>query len=165
MWLLIVALNHWYSTFMSDTPQKTPSVNSRSLLLPYALGLIIAMTIVHVVIAVTGGRVTVLAGALTAVVALGIVVWLRRNRKQLRRVRFGVVIAHTLAYVTVTTSFTLHLVIRVIALGSGGDASGAIGATLLGGSWFGATLVMSALWGLGLLIHLIGTVLGRGWED
>ena len=30
---------------------------------------------------------------------------------------------------------------------------------------FGATLVMSAAWGLGLITHLIASVVGRGWDD
>ncbi|MDN5877432.1 MAG: hypothetical protein L0H69_12255, partial [Brevibacterium sp.] len=68
------------------------------------------------------------------------------------------------AYVAVTTSFNLHAVIR--AMIAGGDAEvQSVAHTLLGSSWFGATLVMSAFWGLGLLLHLIGSVLGRGWED
>lgn len=79
--------------------------------------------------------------------------------------RFGVVIAHVIEFVTITTSYNLHAIIRVMfapfEVGGTGDPIRA----LLQSSWFGATLVMSALWGLGLLIHLLGSVLGRGWED
>ncbi|UVI36359.1 hypothetical protein [Brevibacterium spongiae] len=150
---------------MSITPQTTPAANARTLLLPYTLGLIIAMAIVQIVIAATGGEVTILAGALTAVVALGIVVWLWRNLRTLKRVRFGVAIAHVIAFVTVTTSFTLHAMTRVMSLGFEVDGAGDAARTLLESSWFGATIVMSGLWGLGLLIHLVGAVLGRGWED
>ncbi|SMX96660.1 hypothetical protein [Brevibacterium linens] len=150
---------------MSTMPQTSSPANARTLLLPYALGLIMAMLIVQVVIAATGGEVTVLAGILTAVVALGIAVWLWRNRRVLKRVRFGVVIAHVIACVTVTTSYNLHAVIRLIAAGGTDTTASDILRNALGGGWFGVTIVMSALWGFGLLIHLVGAVLGRGWED
>lgn len=149
---------------MVTRPQKSVTTNARSILLPYTLGLIIAMLIVQIVIALTGGEVTVLAGALTAVVALGIAGWLWRNHRALRHVRFGGVIAHAIAFVTVTTSYNLHALIQIVALRFG-DAPVSIAGPILSSSWFGATLVMSALWGLGLLLHLIGTILGRGWED
>lgn len=141
------------------------NVNARALLLPYALALIAAMAVVQAVIAFTGGEITVLVGALTAVVALGIVVWLWRNYRALTRVRFGVVVAHAIAFVTVTTSFNAHAGVRAITLGSEPDGIHAVAGELLATPWFGATLLMSALWGIGLLTHLIGVVLGRGWED
>ncbi|MDN6747651.1 MAG: hypothetical protein L0L93_11750, partial [Brevibacterium sp.] len=146
------------------TAQAAQTANARSLLLPYALTLIGAMLIIQFVIALTGGEVTILAGILTAIVAIGIAAWVVVNRRRLLHVRFGLVIAHVIAYVAVTTSFNLHAVIR--AMIAGGDAEvQSVAHTLLGSSWFGATLVMSAFWGLGLLLHLIGSVLGRGWED
>lgn len=145
-----------------DTTAQAP--NARSLLLPYTVTIIVAMVVVQSVIALTGGEVSVLAGVLTAAVALGIVVWLARIRRQLIRVRFGHVIAHAIAYVAVTTSFNLHAAIQTIVVG-GVDGPQAAAEGFFGSSWFGATLVMSAAWGLGLLIHLLGSVLGRGWED
>ena len=159
------AVNHRYSTNMTTASQTSSPANARTLLLPYTLGLIIAMTIVQIVVAATGGEVTILAGGLTALVAIGIAVWLWRNLTALKRVRFGVVIAHAIAFVTVTTSFNLHAILRVMFLGFEVDGAGDAARTLLESSWFGATLVMSALWGLGLLVHLLGSVLGRGWED
>lgn len=150
---------------MSTTPQTSSPANARTLLLPYTLGLIIAMAIVQIVIAATGGEVTVLAGILTAVVALGIAAWLWRNLRVLRRVRFGVVIAHAIGFVTVTTSFNLHAIVRLMAANALDTSAADIIHAALGGSWFGVTIVMSACWGLGLLIHLVGAVLGRGWED
>lgn len=159
------AVNHRYSTNMSTTLQTSPPANARTLLLPYALGLVIAMATVQIVIAATGGEITILAGILTAVVAVGIVVWLWRNLRPLRRVRFGVVIAHAIAFVAVTTSYNLHAIIRLMAERGVDRTASDVLHSALGGSWFGVTLVMSSLWGLGLLIHLIGSALGRGWED
>ncbi len=161
-----MALFQWYSTTM-NTPQRETSsaINARSLLLPYTLALIAAMAIIQVVIALTGGEVTVLAAVLTAVVAVGMMVWLWRNYRQLVHVRFGVVIAHAVAFVAVTTSYNAHAVVRALVLGSGDGGFEVVAQDLLATPWFGATLVMSAAWGLGLLTHLTGSVLGRGWED
>lgn len=157
-----MALNHWYSASMTIT--RTPeAVNARTLLLPYALALIAAMIGVQVCIAIEGGAITLFAGVLTAVIAVGIVVWLVVQRRALARIRFGGVIAHTVAYVTVTTSFTAHAVLRTIAV-AGSEGRDAASALLLGSPWFGATLVMSAAWGIGLLVHLLGAIAGRGWE-
>lgn len=139
-------------------PQTT--VNARSLLLPYTLGLVAAMLLIQATIALTGGDIGLLAGALTAVVALATATWMWRNARKLYRIRFGFAVAHAIAFTAVTTSFNLHAVIRVF----NGDAVAAA-PELLATPWFGATLLMSAAWGLGLLIHLTGTVLGRGWED
>lgn len=151
---------------MTTAPQTSSPANARELLLPYTLGLVVAMAIVQIVIAATGGEITILAGILTAVVALGIVVWLWRNLRVLKRVRFGVVVTHVIAFVTVTVSFNLHAVLRLMAAGSTTDTTAMEDLfDALGGSWIGVTIVMSGLWGLGLLIHLVGAVLGRGWED
>ncbi|QZY51943.1 hypothetical protein [Leucobacter tenebrionis] len=150
---------------MDTTVSPPNTVNARTLLLPYALTLVVAMGIVQAVIALTGGRITLLAIILTAVVALGIVVWLLANYRALTRVRFGVAVAHALAFVTVTTSFNAHAALRAFILGSGPEGFETVSRDLLATPWFGATLVMSAAWGIGLLIHLVGVVLGRGWED
>lgn len=104
---------------MITTSQTSSPANARSLLLPYALGLGVAMVIGQIVI----------------------------------------------TFVTVTTSFNLHAILRAMFLGFEVDGAGDAARIPLESSWFGATLVMSALWGLGLLVHLLGSVLGRGWED
>ena len=150
---------------MTKAPQKSSSANARALLLPYTLGLVVAMAVVQVVIAATGGEVTILAGGLTALVAIGIAVWLWRTLRVLMRVRFSVAIAHVIAFVIVTASFNLHAIVRVMAICFEVDGAGDTVRNLLESSWFGATIVMSGLWGLGLLIHLIGSVIGHGWED
>lgn len=148
---------------MAHNSASVNTVNARTLLLPYALTLVVAMAIIQIVIALTGGRITLLAGLLTGVVALGIAAWLWRTHRALTRVRFGVVIAHVLAFLTVTTSFNAHAVLR--AFGSGSEGLDVVAQDLLATPWFGATLVMSAVWGLGLLVHVVGVVIGRGWED
>lgn len=142
----------------------TSTINARSLLLPYLLGMIASTALVQVVIAVRGSHVDAVAGLLTAAVALGIAVWLVSNRRALSHVRFGWVIAHAIAFVTVTTSFNAHAVIKALASPSGSGGYDAAASGELASQWIGTTLVMSTLWGFGLLIHLTGSVLGRGWD-
>lgn len=155
----------WYSTFMDTLNSPLRTVDTRSLLLPYTIALVAAMLLVQTVIALTGGEITVLSGVLTALVAIGIAAWLWRNHRKLSQIRFGMAIAHAIAFATVTTSFNLHAVMGTIALGSGAKGFEAAALNLLATPWFGATLMMSAAWGLGLTVHLIGAVLGRGWQD
>ncbi|KAD3633090.1 hypothetical protein GD627_09630 [Arthrobacter yangruifuii] len=135
--------------------------NARSILLPYTLVLVTAMLLIQIGIALNDGAVGLLAGILTAAVAAGTAAWMWRSYRRLIRVRFGFAVAHAIAFVTVTTSFNLHAAFLVFAAGSGTEAAD----ILLGSPWFGATVLMSAAWGMGLLVHLAGSVLGRGWED
>ncbi|WP_166980395.1 hypothetical protein [Paramicrobacterium fandaimingii] len=142
------------------------TVNSRSLLLPYLLSMMGAMLVVQLMIMLTGGDISVLAGImLTLVAALGAAAWLWRSYRSLKQIRFGVAIAHAITFAVVTTSFNVHAAVRMVAFSSSPDGFDAAARSLLATPWFGVTLVMSALWGLGLLVHLIGAVLGRGWED
>ena len=149
---------------MDTTTASSGALNARSLLLPYLLALLAAMALVQAVIALTGGGIGVAGGALTAAVAAGTAAWIWRNYRRLTRIRFGLAIAHVIAFLAVTASFNLHAVIRLFALGSDGTEAQAA-QELLATPWFGATLLMSAVWGTGVLIHLAGSVLGRGWED
>ncbi|WP_166138476.1 hypothetical protein [Nocardioides ochotonae] len=149
---------------MSTPTLAPPSTNARALLLPYALGLLAAAVVLQAVIALAGGEITVLAGVLTAVLGVGIAAWLLRHHRELAHVRFGFVVAHSLAFVMVTTSFNAHAVIRTLQLGATDGGFEVAAQELLATPWFGATLVMSAAWGCGLLVHLVGSVLGRGWD-
>src|SRR5699024_10466180 len=149
---------------MNTVGQSPQSTDVRSLLLPYTLSLVGGMAAVQICIAVTGGEITVLAATLTAIVALGLLIWAWRHRRRLTRVRFGGVIAHTIGDVVGTTSFIPHPAVRVVHLGAGGGIETSAD-TLLASPWFGATLVISPLWGLGLLLLLLRTVLGHDWED
>lgn len=144
-------------TTQTQTPSSSVAVNARSVLLPYLVALTVAMIVIQAVIALTG-EIGVLAGVLTAGVAVGIAAWIWRSYRTLSKIRFGVAIAHATAFTVVTTSFNAHGVIRAISVDSPATE-------LLATPWFGATLVMSAAWGIGLFLHLTGAVLGRGWED
>ncbi|GAA3666514.1 hypothetical protein GCM10023081_01760 [Arthrobacter ginkgonis] len=146
------------------TVARADLVNARSLILPFVLVLTAAMLVVQIVIIVEGGVPGLYSGILTGIVALGIAVWVRHWYRTLLRVRFGIAIVHASAFAAVTTSFNLHGLVQVL-ITSGGQGFEAAAGLLLSTPWFGVTLGMSALWGLGLMVHLLGAILGRGWED
>lgn len=146
------------------TVARADLVNARSLLLPFVLVLTAAMLVVQVVIIVEGGAPGLYSGIGTGTVALGIAAWVRHWHRMLLRVRFGLAIVHAFAFAVVTTSFNLHGLVQVL-ITSGDRGFDAAAGLLLSTPWFGVTLGMSALWGLGLMVHLLGAILGRGWED
>ena len=137
--------------------------DARAILLPYIAALTGAMLLVQLAVVLTDGS-GIVAGLLTAAVAVGILLWLRSTRARLARVRFGTAVAHAAAFTVVTASFALHAVVRTIAITAhAGPEAAAL--AFVGTWWFGATLVMCAAWGIGLLLHLLGAVLDRGWEE
>lgn len=140
----------------SSRPASRPAPGSADAalhsLLPYLGGLALACLALQGVIAATGGRIALLAGGCTAVVALGAVAYLAVFGRGLGRLRFGLLLAHALLYVCVNGSFALHALLRG-ALGEGLDPS-----------WAGATLAMPGIWAIGFLVHAAGALAGRGFE-
>lgn len=127
-------------------------------LLAVMVGLNLAL---HLVIAATGNRIGVLSGLLLAVIALAYAAYLLTLGRALGRVRYGSLVAHVIVYVTVNVGFLLHatvlLALRAPAIQ--GDALSPIAP-----GWIGATYVMASVWGIGLLSHLMGAVMSRGFE-
>ncbi|GAA1732227.1 hypothetical protein [Brachybacterium phenoliresistens] len=121
-------------------------------LLPYLGALVLACLALQVTIALTGGRIALLAALLTAVIAAGAAIYLGTRGRALGRLRFGLLIAHALLYVSVNGSFALHAFVRS-ALGEGLDPS-----------WGGPMLAMPGIWALGFLTHAAGSLAGRGFE-
>lgn len=143
---------------MTITAERS-SLNSSSVLLPYYLGIIAGLVVIHAVIAFSGSAITVLSALLLAALALaaGIYLWMRRH--DIARIRFGSLVAHVALFVPVVASYSLHA--AVIGMR---DPAGAAD-TLLGSPWFGAVFLTTGLWGLGLMLHLVASIAQRGWED
>lgn len=141
---------------------RSPAAAAHRTLLPYALTLIAASAILQTVIAVTGNRISLLSMILLAVIALGYATYLLTIGRRLSRVRYGLFAAHAISYAAINVGYLLHAYL-LIALRSptiAGDGGLAIDTT-----WFGATFGMAGFWGLGLLIHGLGAVLSRGFEQ
>lgn len=132
-------------------PTATPELALRSLL-PYLVGLVLACLGMQLVIAATGDGITILAGVLTLMIGLGALAYVLVLGRGLGRLRFGLLTAHALLYVSVTGSFALHALLRSLFEGA------------VGPGWSGVLVAMPAVWSLGLLVHGAGAVLGRGFE-
>ena len=126
----------------------------------YGLAVVAASLLSQVVIAATGSEVTLLAAALTATIALGYALFLLRFGADLGKVRFGQVAAHAITYAAVCGGYLLHLFVLAVT----GSPVIADPGFVMDPGWFGAAVSMPALWSMGLVAHLLGAVLGRGFE-
>ena len=137
-------------------------LNAKNLLLPYAIGLVVMCAVVHVVIVATGNKISVTAQLLTGGVALYYAAFLIVKHKDLRRIRFGPLVAHGFTYVVVNGSFQLHAVILAFANSS----------VLRGNQdlpvdpgWMGPTYAMAGFWAIGFTIHAFASIGQRGCEQ
>lgn len=145
-----------------SSAQRTSASSAHRTLLPYAITLVLASIALQIVIVATGNRITVLSEVLLVIIALGYATYLLTIGRRLSRVRYGLLTAHAISYAAINVGFLLHayLLIALRAPAIAGDGSLAIDPM-----WFGATFAMAGFWGMGLLIHGIGAVLSRGFEQ
>ncbi|MCS6711585.1 hypothetical protein JSY14_05925 [Brachybacterium sp. EF45031] len=133
-------------------PPHSPARDAHAALLPYAAALVTGAVVVQIAVAISGGP-TLVPMLLLAVVALGAAVFVALPGRNLGRVRYGVVMAHVLLYLTVNLGFGVHALGRALT-----DRPLDLAA------WGGVLLSMPTIWGCGLLLHTIGALLSRGYE-
>ena len=131
----------------------TPTIRHRLLL--FAVAMIVAMGAVHTLIAANDNRITLLAKLALAAVAVGYFAFYRANYLLLRRVRYGLLAAHSTGFVIVNGSYWAHA--GYLWTSGQGEAVNA--------DWYGLLFGMGAVWGLGLTIHAIAARAGRGFDD
>lgn len=90
------------------------------------------------------------------VIALIFLFYVVRYGKGLDKLRFGGVAIHALTYAVVAGGNLLHFAID--ALFQRMDLPSLLA------TWSGLAVVLGGLWGLGLAIHIIGVIAGRGYE-
>ncbi|MGO2557439.1 hypothetical protein [Brachybacterium sp.] len=152
---------------MTTVPASPPpgaasrTVRAHATLLPYALCLLGATAVVHLLIVLDGNRITVLTTLPLAVIAIGYAVYLLLVGRPLGRVRYGRLVAHALTYAMVNTGYLLH---AYILIASASPAIQGDGHLALDAGWFGATFGMAGFWGLGLIAHGIAALGERGFE-
>lgn len=147
-------------TITGRHPASTPTAARRSLL-PFFGAMVLANAFLHLAIALTGNHIGIASELMLAVIALGFALYLILARRGLSRLRFGMLVAHMSTYAVVNVGFLLHASV-LLALGS--PAIAGDGSVPLDPGWIGATFVMASLWGLGLLMHIAGSLAGRGYE-
>lgn len=151
-------------TASSASPQagiSSRAARAHSSLFPYALALLAATALVHLIIALTGNRITVLTTLPLILVALGYAAYLVIYGRSLGRVRYGRLVAHALTYAIVNTGYLLH---AYVLIASASPAIQGDGHLVLDAGWFGATFGMAGFWGLGLIAHGLAALHERGFE-
>lgn len=147
-------------------PDVAPSASAPSAarahasLLPFALTLLGANIVLHLLIVLAGNRITLLTTLPLLAIAVGFAVYLLTRGRSLGRVRYGRFVAHALGYAIINVGYLLHAYVLVA---TGSPAIAGTG-TPLDPAWLGATFAMAGIWGLGLILHGIGAVLDRGFE-
>lgn len=130
-------------------------------LVPYSAIMIAANALMQVAIVVMGNEITVATGVMTAVIALVYAGFLIRYGTRLAKVRFGLLATHVVTYTAVNTGFFVHFFV-LAAIGHPAVLGPA--GFVMDPGWFGVVIGMPGAWGLGLLIHAFGSILGRGFE-
>lgn len=145
-----------------DVLDTEETFNVRTLVLPFALTMLVLVAAVHVVIAVEGNQVGLLENLLLAVVACYYAFYYITRRARLRRIRFGMLVTHATAYAIVNVSYLLHAFVLIVSTSPSirGDSQ-----FLMDQGWFGVTFGMATGWGIGLIVHAFASIASRGWED
>lgn len=139
-----------------------PNIDTRHVILPL-LGAMVGLNIVvQVGVAIDGSQISWTAGLLTLVVALVYAGYDWRRRIALTQIRFGRLITHLCAFVTVNLGFHAHAALLIARNDPviRGDAHFPID-----DQWFGVLFGMFVFWGFGLLIHLTASIASRGFEN
>lgn len=103
----------------------------------------------------TGSRITLVPTLLLLAVALYSLVFYLRNRRALRQRAYAGLVVHLLTYAVVVGSYGVHALALVLA----GRAD------VLAVGWPAFVLGMAALWGVGLVVHVVGALRSAGYDD
>lgn len=122
----------------------------------YALTIVLLALLTHVLVALMPEHALLVLALGTGAIAIALAVTALAFGAAFARLRFGAAILHALTYATVIGGNLLHLLISL--------AAGPADPAAVLGTWFGPTIAMGGLWGLGLLLHLVGSALSRGIE-
>ncbi len=125
-------------------------------LLQYVLIIIGGVLVVQLYIAFFAhNRVNVWSMLLISLVALYMAWFLWWQRRALRQRAYAGYLLHVLTYLLVNGSYWLHAVL-LLTTGNGDS---------IDATWQGALFGMPLVWGAGLLLHTLGTLLSKGYED
>jgi hypothetical protein len=136
-------------------PVGTPPIDNRALW-RFFVTLALGATVLQLYIAlVAANEITI--GAYLVLAAIGLYYFLFRasHATQLRQRPFGDYFAHVGGYIVINGSFWIHAAL-LVATGN---------RELIDSNWAGLLFGMSVLWGIGVLLHTIGAVLDKGYEN
>lgn len=136
--------------------RNTPEA-ALQLMLPYGITITVIMLIGHIAAALAPQYTFAAISTAMFLVAVLFFGYMTLLNKGLQKLRFGAVIIHTLTYVLLVGGNLLH----VLLAGFGGYYH-----TLeaLMADWFGVSVTMGGIWGVGLFLHLASTIAQHGFE-
>ena len=140
---------------MISRPAGISEISDKQLL-QYALTITGGVLVVQLYIALLAhNRVDIWSMLLLALVALYMAWFLWWERRALRQRAYSGYLLHVLTYLLVNGSFWLHAGLLIVT-GNGNS---------IDATWQGALFGMPLVWGAGLLLHTLGTLLSKGYED
>jgi hypothetical protein len=140
---------------MTSRPAGIAAISNNQLL-RYALLVAGGVAATHLYMALlVDSRVDIWSMLLLSVVALYMVWFQWSQRRALRQRAYTPYLVHVLTYLLVNGSYWLHAAL-LVATGNGDRVDTA---------WQGALFGMSLIWGVGLLLHTLGTLVSKGYED
>ena len=141
---------------------KEKELNSRNILLPYAITLIIMVTILQIFNYSRGPVQDVVSMAELSIVAIYYYWFNWKNKNKLKKIRFGYLVSHFITYVIVNLSYSIlsFIVFAKSTVTIIGD-----GSIIIPTDWSGALLYMPIFWGIGLIIHALASISNRGFEE
>jgi membrane protein CcdC involved in cytochrome C biogenesis len=139
-------------------------LNVTKILLPHILILVGSCVALQIFIAVRGSEIDVAAYLGLSFVALYYAYFhsFSQKGKDLKRIRFGRLVAHLCGFLIVNLSFHIHAYMLYV---SNNPVMASTDGLLMNEQWFGVIYGMMSFWGIGLLIHLIASVGARGYEE
>ncbi len=146
---------------MSKAIQQVQETKN-SLLKHFAI-LFALCTLLQAIMAVRGSQIDVVAQLMLAVVAVYVAGYHYFARDLLRRMRFGWVIGHAVAFMVVTLSYHVHALV-LYARDSSLIQSDGTSFTVDRG-WYGILVGLTTFWGIGFLMHLVSSIASRGFEE
>lgn len=139
-----------------STPRRHSPDVAAGLIFPYALTILAVMLLTHIVVALIPAQMLLILSSGTAVVGFLFAALVILYSKGLDRLRFGGAIIHAFTFAVVVGGNCLHLLLALMFNNGDGQA--------IVEEWFGPTIALGAIWGVGLIIQLLSAMSTRGFE-
>jgi len=141
---------------MNNQPRSVVQI-----LLPYAGIMAVLAVFANLVVAFRGSTIDAVSGSALLPAFVYYVYFQITARAELSRIRFGLLVAHLVAFLIVNLSYHIHAAtLAVLSFDSNSEPS-----VSLSPGWFGVLFGMFCIWGLGLLIHTVASIASRGFEE
>jgi hypothetical protein len=141
--------------------QDIAEIGKRSLTKHFFI-MLASTALLHLVIVFRNNKLDLTSQIMLGAIALYYFWYNYSSREKLIRLRFGRLVAHVIGFLIINLSYHLHAFILFITNSESIKGNSEFG---INSNWFGALFGMTTFWGIGLLIHLIASIMNRGFEE